>query len=75
LFGDPTLVSRGTIYEAEDPEFGSVKGMGTFFRLSRSTVSASGHVGARGEDTRALLEELDLSSAEIGNLYARRVVA
>jgi crotonobetainyl-CoA:carnitine CoA-transferase CaiB-like acyl-CoA transferase len=73
--GEPTLVASGTIYEARNTEFGTVKGMGSFFHLSRSTVSASGHTAVRGEDTQALLKELNLSSAEIADLYARKVVA
>ena len=75
VLNDRHLVSAGTIYCSEHPEFGRLREIGPLFRLSRSQRAGRGHAPLCGEHTRVLLSELGYDAAAIDDLYERKIVA
>ncbi len=74
LFNDPHLEERGFITSFEHPELGTLRLLGSPFRMSESQVEIEA-APRLGEHTDAVLEaELELSSTEIAALRARGVV-
>jgi crotonobetainyl-CoA:carnitine CoA-transferase CaiB-like acyl-CoA transferase len=71
---DPDLVSTGTVYCSEHPDYGQLREIGPLFRLSRSSRAGHGYAPLRGQHTRELLTELGYEAARIDDLYARKIV-
>jgi crotonobetainyl-CoA:carnitine CoA-transferase CaiB-like acyl-CoA transferase len=72
---DPDLVSAGTVYCSQHPEYGQLREIGPLFRFSRSQRGGRGHAPLRGQHTRDILAELGYDGPAIEGLYARKVVA
>jgi crotonobetainyl-CoA:carnitine CoA-transferase CaiB-like acyl-CoA transferase len=72
---DPDLVSAGTVYCSQHPNYGQLREIGPLYRFSRSRRAGSGHAPLRGQHTRELLAELGYDGAAIEGLYIRKVVA
>lgn len=58
VFTDPHLTQRGFFWDADHPDLGPVRQLGSPMRLSRTPARRGGAGPALGADTRAVLEEL-----------------
>ncbi len=76
VFGDPHIAARENIVRVEDELIGEVAVPSVIPRLEKSPGSIRRRAPRLGEDTDAVLGEfLGLSSTDIANLRAQRVVA
>jgi len=72
---DPDLMSAGTVYCSQHPDYGQLREIGPLFRFSRSRCAGHAHAPLRGQHTRELLTELGYDGAAIDGFYARKIVA
>jgi crotonobetainyl-CoA:carnitine CoA-transferase CaiB-like acyl-CoA transferase len=63
------------VFRGHNAVHGNMRQLGALFRLSATTPSAPPVIPEHGEHTRAILEELGYSTAQIESLYAKGVVA
>ncbi|PRX97290.1 CaiB/BaiF CoA transferase family protein [Allonocardiopsis opalescens] len=75
VFTDPHLSGRGFFWDAEHPELGAVRQIGSPVRLSATPARRGAAGPGLGEHTAELLAGLGLDGAEVAELLARGVVA
>ena len=63
------------VFRGRNAAHGNMRQLGALFRLSATTPSAPPVIPEHGEHTRAILEELAYSTAQIESLYANGIVA
>lgn len=71
---DPHVIARGLVAEASDPVLGTVRQIGSPFKLSGLTSRTPACGPARGQNTREVLVELGYSSRQIATLLEGRTV-
>ena len=59
VFTDPHLVERGFFWDAEHPDLGPVRQLGSPMRLSRTPTRRDGAGPVMGADTQAVLAEIE----------------
>jgi crotonobetainyl-CoA:carnitine CoA-transferase CaiB-like acyl-CoA transferase len=64
VFTDEHLTTRGFFWDAEHPDLGAVRQLGSPMRLSETAVRREGAGPVLGADTRAVLSELGYTAAE-----------
>lgn len=74
ILTDPVLRARGTIYQANHPEYGRVHGIGPLVSFSRARFLSRFETPLKGQHTRELLGELGYEASEIDSLYERKIV-
>lgn len=72
---DPQVIHNRCYVDHHDPEVGIVRTMNGFARFERSPPRTDGRSPKAGEHTDALLREIGLTDAQIGELRARALVA
>lgn len=65
LMDDPVALARGLVVDREHPGEGRIRMAGPSARLHRTPVRATRPAGRPGSDTRAVLDELGLDSADL----------
>ncbi|MFC3999605.1 CaiB/BaiF CoA transferase family protein [Nocardiopsis sediminis] len=73
-YNDAHLAQRGFFWEAEHPEVGPIRQIGSPMRLSATPVRRGPAGPELGTDTGPLLEEAGFTPAEIADLTARGIV-
>ena len=68
VFTDEHLTTRGFFWDAEHPDLGAVRQLGSPMRLSETPVRREGAGPVLGADTRAVLSELGYTAAESDTL-------
>ncbi|WP_219416218.1 CaiB/BaiF CoA transferase family protein [Pseudonocardia nigra] len=73
VFTDAHLAQRDYFWDAEHPDLGPVRQLGSPMRLSRTPARRGGAGPVLGADTRAVLAEVGYSDAEIGAMIEGEV--
>ncbi len=71
---DPQVMLRGMVTELSHPSYGSVKSLGTPFKLSRTPGSVRLAAPVLGEHTLEILRWLDFSEEQIGKMLGEKSV-
>jgi len=74
IFADPHIAARGDLVEVDDPVLGPVRQQAPFPRFVGADPAVPSGAPLLGEDTRAVLAELGLSSAEVDRLAADGII-
>lgn len=72
---DPQVLHRQMVMEVEDLKEGKVRQVGIGIKLSETPGKIRKLAPRPGEDTKAILDELGYSEAEVERLYREKVVA
>lgn len=67
---DPQVKARDMVIELEHPRLGKVRQLGMSIKLSETPGAFRSHAALPGENTREILEELEYSEEEIGELVS-----
>jgi len=74
VFSDPHVLQRNMLIQMEHPKAGTIKQIGTPFKLSESKVDLTRHPPELGEHTEDILTSLGYTASEIENLRAKGVI-